>query len=63
MNTESKVAEIIQEKTDWDVPNHTYMLDDKGKLIAYTKAGEDEVIWLETPMTFSKRFRKFKKLA
>lgn len=59
----SPVAEIIQEKTDWDVPNHTYMLDEKGKLIAYSHEGSDEVIWLKTPMTFSKRFRKFKKLA
>ena len=37
--------EIIQEITVWDceykVPNNTYLLNNKGKLIAYIKEGDD----------------------
>lgn len=62
MNTQSNVAEILKETTNWDVPNHTYLLDEKGKLIGYVKPDEDDINWLKTPMNFSKRFRKFKKL-
>ena len=40
--------EILKEITDWDVefkqPNHTYLLNDKGYIIAYAKWHGDEVV-------------------
>ena len=40
--------EILKEITDWDVefkqPNHTYLLNDKGYIIAYAKWYGDEVV-------------------
>jgi hypothetical protein len=58
--------EIIQEITVWDcdynVPNNTYLLNNKGKLIAYIKEGDSIIIQLKTPLEFSKSRRKFIKI-
>ena len=58
--------EIIKEITVWDcdynVPNNTYLLNKKGKLIAYIKEGEDSINQLKTPLEFSKSRRKFIKI-
>ena len=52
-----------KEVTDWKYPNHTYILNQKGALVAYIKEGSNELIELSTPMTqFSKSRRKFKKV-
>jgi hypothetical protein len=54
-----------QEVTDWgdNTPNHTYVLNDNGWLVAYIKQGTTELITLNNPMKqFSKSKRKFKKV-
>ena len=54
--------EILKEVTDWDTPNHIYLLD-RGALVAYIRAGTTEPIWFSTPLKqFSKSRRKFVKL-
>ena len=52
--------EILQEVTEWDWPNHTYLLDNKGYLIAYVKEGQEELNRISR-MSFSKTGRKFVK--
>ena len=58
--------EIIKEITVWDceynVPNNTYLLNNKGKLIAYIKEGDSIINQLKTPLEFSKSRRKFIKI-
>ena len=58
--------EIIKEITVWDceynVPNNTYLLNNKGKLIAYIKEGDTIINQLKTPLEFSKSRRKFIKI-
>jgi hypothetical protein len=58
--------EIIKEITVWDceynVPNNTYLLNNKGKLIAYIKEGDSVINQLKTPLEFSKSRRKFIKI-
>jgi hypothetical protein len=58
--------EIIKEITAWDceynVPNNTYLLNNKGKLIAYIKEGDSIINQLKTPLEFSKSRRKFIKI-
>lgn len=56
------VAEILKETTNWDVPNHTYLLNEAGKALGYVPEGTDEIQWFGAPRAFSKRYRKFKKL-
>lgn len=54
-----------KEVTDWgdDTPNHTYVLNDKGWLVAYIKQGTTDLINLNNPMKkFSKSRRKFIKI-
>ena len=52
-----------KEVTDWQYPNHTYALNDKGWAVAYIKAGTEEVIEFKNPLKqFSKTRRKFKKV-
>jgi len=50
--------EIIKEITEWVWPNHIYLLDDKGYLIAYVKAGQEELNRVSR-VPFSKTGRKF----
>jgi len=56
--------EVIQEITKWEdnTPNHTYVLNEGGKCVAYRKASNGEIQVLAKPMRFEKRFRKFKKV-
>jgi hypothetical protein len=53
---------ICLQETTSDLRPHTYLVDeDKGKMLAYRKdSGEIDVF--SKPMTFSKRYRKFKKV-
>ncbi len=56
---------MYKEVTDWgdDTPNHTYVLNDKGWLVAYIKQGTTDLINLDSPMKqFSKANRKFIKI-
>lgn len=56
--------EVLKEVTEWEdnTRNHTYLVDTvKDKALAYRKdSGEIQVFG--KPMTFSKRYRKFKKV-
>ena len=57
--------DALLEITAWEdnTPNHTYVLNDKGWLIAYMKQGTDVLIEMKNPMkSFSKTGRKFKKV-
>ena len=54
-----------KEVTDWgdNTPNHTYVLDGKGWLVAYIKQGSTDLIHFSEPMKkFSKSRRKFIKI-
>ena len=56
--------EVLKETTSWEdnTPNHTYVLDDAGKLVGYrTASGEIRTGFLK-PIRFEKRYRKFKKV-
>lgn len=51
--------QVLQETTDWDTPNHTYLLDGS-RLIAYIKQGTSDPIYLKKPIKgFDQRRRKF----
>lgn len=51
--------EAVREVTDWDTPNHTYLLDGT-TLIAYIKQGESEPFYFAKGIkNFDKRGRKF----
>lgn len=57
--------DALLEITAWEdnTPNHTYVLNDKGWMIAYMKQGTDVLIEMKNPMkSFSKTGRKFKKV-
>lgn len=59
----SKQIDVLQEVTEWDWPNHTYHVDQHaGKMIGYVKAGTTELFTFKKPMSFSKSYRKFKKI-
>ncbi len=48
-----------KEITDWETPNHTYLLDGNN-LIAYIKQGESDPFYFKSPIKgFDKRGRKF----
>ena len=57
--------EIVKEVTQWDVeyrqPNHTYLLNKKGQIVAYAKWHGDEIDILKSRATLDKRYRKFEK--
>jgi hypothetical protein len=51
------------EKADCRIPNHTYFLDEEGKLVAYIKAGSGELVKFKKPLKqFSKARRTFKEV-
>lgn len=54
----------IREITEWDdnTPNHSYLLNDAGKLIAYKKQSNESWEVIDTPMMFSRTRRKFKNI-
>ena len=58
----SKTAEILKEVTEWEWPNHTYLVSAGGKLLAYVKEGTKEAIKLSGNIAFDKRYRKFVKV-
>ncbi len=53
---------VLQEVTDWSIPNGMYHVDKNGHLVAY-QAPEAELKVFSKPMKmFSKSRRKFKKV-
>jgi hypothetical protein len=55
----------LKEVTVWDMdfqPNHTYFLNEAGKMVAYIKKGTSEIIYSKKPQSFSKSYRKFEKV-
>lgn len=58
--------EIIKETTIWNcghaVPNHTYLLNNKGKVIAYAKESDGSIIQLKSGFILKKSYRKFIKV-
>lgn len=60
----TRQIDVLQEVTEWEIPNHTYHVDQHaGKMIGYVKTGTTQLITFTKPLTFSKRFRKFKKIS
>ena len=55
--------EILKEITAWEdnTPNHTYVLNDGGKAVAYRKASGEIQVFAK-PIRFEKRYRKFEKV-
>jgi hypothetical protein len=56
--------ELLKEITKWpdSTPNHSYKLNDGGKLVAYRKTGTKEWFTFSKPLPFSKSGRKFVRL-
>lgn len=58
--------QILREITsDWKldfVPNHTYHLNDEGRLVAYQHLSKGPIITFSKSMPFNKARRKFVKL-
>ena len=59
---------ILKEITEWDemdytVPNHTYAINDGGKMVAYRKTGTKEWIVFPKARMFDRARRKFITLA
>ena len=57
----------LKEITKWsecnyDQPNHTYFLNDAGKMVGYKISGEDTFKIFDKPLSFYKSGRKFIKL-
>jgi len=53
---------VIQEITDWEFANHTYMLNGGGRLIGFLRRGETEWKMFKKPLFFTRTRRKFKTL-
>jgi hypothetical protein len=57
--------EIVKEITQWNVehrqPNHTYLLNKKGQIVAFAKWHGNEIDILKSRATLDKRYRKFEK--
>jgi hypothetical protein len=55
--------QILKEITQWDVdyrqPNHTYLVNKKGRIVAYAKWHSNEIIISKVPGVLEKRYRKF----
>jgi hypothetical protein len=56
--------EVILETTEWadNTPNHTYVLNDAGKLVGYRKVSDGKIVVSKKPIFFDKKHRKFKKV-
>ncbi len=62
MKTPPTKFKYLKEITKWDddIPNHTYIFDDKNRNVGYIKTGTTEKIFYSKPSTlFSKTRRKF----
>ena len=57
--------EILKEITQWDVeyrqPNHTYLVNNKGQIVAYAKWHSNDIMLFKSRSTLDKRYRKFEK--
>ena len=53
------LKEITKWEGDYVVPNHTYAINDAGKLVAYKMEGTNEWLAFEKPRMFSRSYRKF----
>ena len=57
---------FLKETTDWgeyETPNNTYIVDDKGYLVAFIREGETRARRFATPIKkFDKRYRTFEKV-
>lgn len=57
------IMEILKEVTQWDVdlkqPNHTYLLNNKGQIVAYSKFHTEEIFVLNSRISLVKKYRKF----
>lgn len=66
LGKQQKVGELetLLEVTDWEYPNHTYLLDKgKGWLVGYRNAATGEIkVYAEPMKQFSKSRRKFKRV-
>ena len=66
LGKQQKVGELetLLEVTDWEYPNHTYLLDKgKGWLVGYRSVVNGEIkIYAEPMKQFSKSRRKFKRV-
>jgi predicted nucleic acid-binding Zn finger protein len=60
------MSEILQETTKWTgdylACNHTYLLDNQNRIIAYIKHNDDQVNVLKTQIKIDKRYRTFIKV-
>lgn len=54
----------FREVTVWEdnTPNHDYVLNDAGKVVAYRKGGTDVWEFFTKPLPFSRSYRKFQEL-
>lgn len=60
-----KKYNALRETTVWDMdfqPNHTYFLNEAGKMVAFIKKGTKDIIYNKKPMSFSKTRRTFDKI-
>jgi len=60
------MSEILQETTKWtgdyNTCNHTYLLDNQSRIIAYIKQNDDQVNVLKSQIKIDKRYRTFIKV-
>jgi hypothetical protein len=52
----------LKETTNWNLPNHTYIIDGSGKMAGYIKENTSEKIIFNKPKMFYKKDRTFKEL-
>jgi hypothetical protein len=57
--------EILKEVTQWDVeyrqPNHTYLVNNKGRIVACAKWHSNEITVFKSRNVLNTRYRKFEK--
>ena len=53
------LKEITEWNIDYEQPNHTYLIDDHDKIIAYKKLHKGKSIFPTTKFLLNKRYRKF----
>ena len=61
----TRSMKYLKEITEWhsNIPNHTYILNDKNELIGYIKTGTKDEIMFKKPMKqFTRTRRKFVEL-
>jgi hypothetical protein len=55
------LKEITQWVADYQQPNHTYLINKKGQIIAYAKWHTNDIMVFNSRRTLDKRYRKFVK--